>query len=447
MIKGNFTAESIKGDKGSILSIKPQSNVDISTYQSEMIVQNKPKCLCNYTVESSNDDRILNYHLSSYIALEEYLRQGGICGKEVLSIVNQIVKGIIDVGKYYLAPMNLIFDQGYIFIEPSTRKVEPVVYLIYVPLEIKQGYCGIEPEYGVFFLNIIASALANGMENDNQIAQMLKFLLSNTFQLKKFSLLLQSNCESETLAEAVEISRDSEEKSVSQKKVYSKVKSFFSGCSIRLYEIISKLRVNPKKQKKPREKQKTKRKIRIVELKKLCLLQLIMLFVYFISIKVMERLSIDFKQLKVLMGVVLLIYDVNCIRGNVEMGVEENENVAIFNESDSLLIYEDDRTVLLAGKTQYPRLINVKTEEVYSIDKNHYLIGRDMENVDLYIEDKAVGRVHAIIKKDENQFYLKDLNSKNHTYHNGVLLSDDTMKLLFTGDRIKIGSIEYKYFE
>jgi len=64
-------------------------------------------------------------------------------------------------------------------------------------------------------------------------------------------------------------------------------------------------------------------------------------------------------------------------------------------------------------------------------------IGRDLE-CDIVINDRQVSRFHAEIRgKKENELILTDLDSKNGTFLNGELLSEEAV--LKDGDEIKIG--------
>lgn len=69
-------------------------------------------------------------------------------------------------------------------------------------------------------------------------------------------------------------------------------------------------------------------------------------------------------------------------------------------------------------------------------------IGRSKAN-DIVIEDKFVSYEHACITCYQNEYWLSDLNSTNHTYLNGNLLTGEA--LLKNGDIIKIGAVTFKY--
>ncbi|OLS02535.1 FHA domain-containing protein [Tissierella creatinophila] len=113
------------------------------------------------------------------------------------------------------------------------------------------------------------------------------------------------------------------------------------------------------------------------------------------------------------------------------------------------LIYLDIKGIsrLKDGDGAYLKLINKKDSLPFKIDE-HYIIeenlklGRKGDN-DIIIKDPFVSKTHFNIIKDENQYFLKDLNSSNGTFLNGERLLD--VVKLTNGDRIRIGNIEFLF--
>ncbi|MGL5649510.1 MAG: FHA domain-containing protein [Clostridium sp.] len=73
--------------------------------------------------------------------------------------------------------------------------------------------------------------------------------------------------------------------------------------------------------------------------------------------------------------------------------------------------------------------------------KNNNVIGRSLENCTITIEGKTVSKVHAIIKKFDNKYYVLDENSKNGTYINGKRISKNNYFILRDGDEILFGNV------
>ena len=74
-----------------------------------------------------------------------------------------------------------------------------------------------------------------------------------------------------------------------------------------------------------------------------------------------------------------------------------------------------------------------------------YLIGSRSGEVDGMIADETVSRIHARITREEDCFYLEDMNSTNGTYRNGELLNYKERIKLEKNDRISFAKINYRF--
>ena len=78
---------------------------------------------------------------------------------------------------------------------------------------------------------------------------------------------------------------------------------------------------------------------------------------------------------------------------------------------------------------------NEKILKTIESDKNEIIIGRNAAN-DIAIENLAVSKQHAKIVKQDEAYYIEDLNSTNGTYLNKIRI---TKKNLNNNDIIIIG--------
>lgn len=91
-----------------------------------------------------------------------------------------------------------------------------------------------------------------------------------------------------------------------------------------------------------------------------------------------------------------------------------------------------------------PYLIRETTEEKTIIAKPIFKIGKANRGVDYHISgNSAISRVHAIITRKDDGFYIKDNKSTNHTYVNGKRLEEGEEILLKNNARIKLGDEEF----
>lgn len=136
-------------------------------------------------------------------------------------------------------------------------------------------------------------------------------------------------------------------------------------------------------------------------------------------------------------------------------GLLDDEATGLLNndedEATGLLVdnQDDEATGLLnelnAG-ISYPTLFRVLTEEHISINKPVFRLGKEKSYVDYFVTNNiAVSRSHADIIARNNHYFVKDLNSKNHTYINGEQLPVHFEIEIHNGDRLKLGNEEFLF--
>lgn len=85
------------------------------------------------------------------------------------------------------------------------------------------------------------------------------------------------------------------------------------------------------------------------------------------------------------------------------------------------------------------------TGENLPITADCYLIGSKGGEVDGIISDETVSRIHARITKEEDSYYLEDLNSTNGTFRNGEPLKYKERVKLQKNDRITFAQVCYRF--
>ncbi len=76
-----------------------------------------------------------------------------------------------------------------------------------------------------------------------------------------------------------------------------------------------------------------------------------------------------------------------------------------------------------------------------------FFIGKLKRNVDYCLEKDVVSRYHAKITREEDQFFITDLNSTNGTYVNQEALQTYQKKNIMFGDEIAFANIKYQFIQ
>lgn len=131
---------------------------------------------------------------------------------------------------------------------------------------------------------------------------------------------------------------------------------------------------------------------------------------------------------------------------------DEDEATGLLEEATGLIPDEDngdEATGLLIendARVKFPTLFRVLTNETIIVNKPVYRIGKEKSYVDYFVTNNiAVSRSHADIITRGSKFFVKDLNSKNHTY-----INDQEVPIMFEveihdGDRLKLGNEEFVF--
>ncbi len=100
----------------------------------------------------------------------------------------------------------------------------------------------------------------------------------------------------------------------------------------------------------------------------------------------------------------------------------------------------------LSGARPVPHLVRKATGEVINITKSEFILGKSKTKADYTIENNnAISREHCTIIQHDGVNYIKDNNSTNHTYVNGVELQPGKEVLLKHKTDIRMGDEEFVF--
>ena len=107
------------------------------------------------------------------------------------------------------------------------------------------------------------------------------------------------------------------------------------------------------------------------------------------------------------------------------------------NAAETVRFTEQDATGRLYGRERGSRI------DLWSLPVT---VGKAAAHVDVVLTDPSVSRVHARIYKGEGgAIEIRDLNSTNGTWINGVRLSPNEKGRVQRGDEVRFGGVEYEY--
>ncbi len=105
-------------------------------------------------------------------------------------------------------------------------------------------------------------------------------------------------------------------------------------------------------------------------------------------------------------------------------------------------------TTLLQGTLRDSSyLLDLSTNQKYAIAGKRTLIGRQPEQVDVFLAAKTIGRRHCQIELNDDHYQIRDLASKNGTFVNDQKLVESLAMRLSNGDKIGIADQTLIFFE
>lgn len=122
-----------------------------------------------------------------------------------------------------------------------------------------------------------------------------------------------------------------------------------------------------------------------------------------------------------------------------------------FGETTVLGVGSEDGETTVLGTSQAqiikPYLLRIKNNERIELNKPVFRIGKERSYVDYFVSDNtAVSRSHANIINKDNEFYIVDTNSTNHTYVNGSMIQSNVETKIEHGTKIRLANEDFEFF-
>lgn len=93
-----------------------------------------------------------------------------------------------------------------------------------------------------------------------------------------------------------------------------------------------------------------------------------------------------------------------------------------------------------------PRIIRKSTNEVAQISEFPFKLGKNPDYADFCIKgNPAISGAHALISEQDGEFFIKDTNSKNHVYINGIIAPIGEYTQINHNDIIKLADEDFEF--
>ena len=129
---------------------------------------------------------------------------------------------------------------------------------------------------------------------------------------------------------------------------------------------------------------------------------------------------------------------------------DENRTIIIGGESaddnSTMILNGNGGAAQTDGRNLRAVVVRRRNGQSMVINKPIFHMGKESSFADFYIGDNAtVSSAHADIICDGGQFFIRDMNSLNHTYVNGMLVEAGEMRELHSGDVLKLSNEEFDF--
>lgn len=434
--KFDFICSCENNADGCYLVLKINNETKLLNHQVEILCQNPNSAFLQFYIRRENENTFIYYNITSKISLSQYIERKNLNKKELLDLLRSITKNLMLYGNYLLNLSGFIIHSDFVFINPGTAEVS----LLYVPVSCDRNSMDILRS---FFKDIVVnSSNADDNARDNYLQRILNYIKSDTFSLIDFNRLIMDLRNSGELFECGK-------GAVSQEAVVEVDIPYSRSPKENAYEDAGKGK----------------------KIRRIILLQPLFLIAAAIAclLLVLQQMS----DITSISGVVLItaaldilvikkisdnqdnraakdnrrkeiIYDNKHMSQDKSKSGEAHRYKQAFSSPDVVKACD---TIIIseAPKNSHPYLESIGTNRIERIiiNKNKFRIGRLGSMVDHIMHGNTIGKLHAEITINEGLYRIKDLNSKNGTFVNGVRIPNNKEYEIKENDMIRFSNYEY----
>ena len=371
------------------LCVKSQKGQQLNMNEVEVITNRKVVGLLHTQVQHKGSGFKLDYNITGYITLSEYLRS--TLNKPLFAmLLGNIFTIFQNMQTSHFSFKNLLLNQNQIFVDPASKNI----FFVFLPIQYFDNCTSVKD----FYLSIAGKTVFASDDNTDYVKEYIRILNSginfSVFELEQYIAKLSGK-------------QTSDKQKQNCKKcdaINTHTSQFCNSCGTNLKQEKSVVRedttydpLNPNKTKKDEIKEEVAPEPPVQEKNE--------------KVKaVTENFS----------GVTTVLGDAN---GTTVLGAYEEE------------------------EPTYPYLIREKSQENISVNKPVFRIGKEKQYTDLFVSDNsAVSRSHADIITKDGRFYIVDKNSTNKTYLDERAIPPEKEVEIFSGMKIRLANEDFIFY-
>ncbi len=480
LIEGRFKFGFESGGSSSYMVARILGNEAVKGYQLEMISYSSGSSMLPVHMRSKDNSSALYYDITSKITLSMFLERTRLGRNEFIAVLEGIAKAVLGAKEYLLQQNGFLMHEDYIYINTDTRQI----FMAYLPVNIDADISKSFKELVIRIITMLADI--EEAAGDNYIQRILGCIKQESFSIKTFAALLTGLRSGAAHGEAVREEKPQEPEPVRGDNDHQ---DFWAG------------RERAKKQKGPgglfqippvpssdsEAKQKNKEGLRTGPGSResaqragtsLVLSQaaIVAVLTAIFASGILNTLN-DGHTAATYAGLIMIagaadFLIIRSILGKKDASGHDTAEEALLPANHVIeyrhveaadiaakiaespvppvrenLLWQSNTVFLGAERDSEPYLLGCgeEGEERIRLTKDSFIIGRLKGQVDHVCSNNTIGKIHAQIIKRGSLFYVKDLNSRNGTFINGVRMTCNIEYELKDSDRVTLANSHYVF--
>ncbi|HCC07665.1 MAG TPA: hypothetical protein DEP72_05850 [Clostridiales bacterium] len=388
------------------LILKVEKTYEIVEYQIKMLINNKSVYLTPIIIKEEDGMKTLQYEITNKMSIEKYMSKNLLSKQDFLNIMSQIIKSFKECKELLLDYHNLLLDMDKIYISQDGKELS----MIYLPLN--DTYKNNKE----MLVNIINRLVSNINKSENDVAEMISkvvmYVNNDSFNIFEFEQIIK-------------VFEDKTEPPKSlvynEKVVNEEIETFEVSTN---YNFIEKL--------------KTAQGVTV---------QIIFIVAMSVAGMWLMQKGILLENIDKFIGGIVIALVLNYLLVD-KIQIDKEKNVSNINEEieytvDGTNMCEEDKTIVLESFACLKSIDGVCQDII--INKPRFVIGKNKEEVDFYIDNATISREHAEMVETNGVYGIRDLNSSNGTYVNDEEIISGQTRKLANGDTITLSNQSFKF--